>query len=141
MKSRTLIVASLCLVIGLASVRAHAQVGGVEAKVPFNFVVSGKTFAAGDYLMIPSSHQIKIEDAHRRVVAIVIANDVSGRSAGENGQIIFHCYRDRCFLSEVWSPAHEHGRQLLAPNAEAELSREEQGKYFAVLGEKPQKRQ
>jgi len=142
MKNRKLTVATFCLVIGLATVSALAQVaGGVEAKVPFKFVVSGKTFAAGEYTMIPSSHQVKIEDARGRLVAMVLANNVSGRSAGENGQIIFHCYRDRCFLSEVWSPALENGRQLSTPHIEAELSREEPATYFALLGEKPQKRQ
>lgn len=141
MKNRTLIVATFCLVIAVAAIPAGAQVGGVEAKVPFNFVVSGKTLAAGRYLMIPSSHLVKIEDAQRKIVALVSANHISGRSAGETGQIIFHCYRDRCFLSEVWSPAVENGRQLPTPPVEAELSREEPRTYFALLGEKPQKRQ
>jgi hypothetical protein len=102
MKSQTLIVASLCMAIGLAVVSAHAQRGGIQAKVPFNFAVSGKTFPAGKYTMI-----------------------------------IFHCYNDRCFLSELWSPAQEKGRQLLTSRTEANLAKEERGKYFAVLGEKP----
>lgn len=142
MKNRRLTVAAFCLIVGLATVPAPAQVGGgVEAKVPFNFIVSGKTFAAGRYTMIPSSHQVKIEDGQGKIVALVIANNISGHPAGENGQIVFRCYRDRCFLSQVWSPATENGRELLTPHVEAGLLREEQGTYFAVLGEKPQKRQ
>jgi hypothetical protein len=141
MKSRTLMVAFAGFFIGLAPIPLNAQAGGVEAKVPFKFVVSGKTFAAGNYTMIPSSHQVKIEDSNGRIVAMILANNVSGRSAGENGQIIFHCYRDRCFLAEVWSPAQENGRQLLTPRVETELRKEEPGQYFAVLGEKPPKRQ
>ena len=100
MKNQTLIVASVCLAIGLAVVPAHAQRGGVQAKVPFNFAVSGKTFPAGEYTMIAASHQVRIEDGKGKLLAMVLANDISGRSAGTNGQIIFHCYSDRCFLSE-----------------------------------------
>jgi hypothetical protein len=46
MKKQTLLVASLYMVTGLAVVPAYAQAGGVQAKVPFNFAVSGKTFPA-----------------------------------------------------------------------------------------------
>jgi len=139
MTRQTLIVATLCLVIGLAGVPAYAQAGGVQAKVPFNFTVSGKVFPAGVYTMIPASQQVKIQDANGTMVAMVLANDVSGRSAGGNGQIIFRCYRDRCFLSELWSPTQDNGRQLLTSRTEADLAKEEKGKYFAILGQKPGK--
>jgi len=50
---------------------------------------------------------------------MVLTNEISGRSVGKNSQIIFHCYVDRCFLSELWSPAKENGRQLLTSRTEA----------------------
>jgi hypothetical protein len=137
MKSQPLIVASFCLAILLAVVPAHAQRGGVEAQVPFNFAVAGKVFPAGEYTMIAASHHVRVEDANGRIIAMVLANNISDHSAGVNGRIIFHCYNDRCFLSELWSPAQENGRQLLPSRTEAELAKEERGKYFAVLGEKP----
>jgi hypothetical protein len=137
MKSQTLIVASLYIAFGLAAVHADAQRSGVQAKVPFNFAVSGKTFPAGQYTMIAASHQVRIEDAKGRLIAMVLANNISGRSAGANGQIIFHCYRDHCFLSELWSRTQQNGRQLLTSRTEANWAKEERGKYFAVLGEIP----
>jgi hypothetical protein len=137
MRSQTLIVASLCVAIGLAVVPAHAQLGGVQAKVPFNFAVTGKTFPAGEYMMIAASRQVRVEDANGRIIAMVLANNISDGSAGVNGRIIFHCYNDRCFLSELWSPNQESGRQLLTSRTEANRAKEERGKYLAVLGEKP----
>ena len=134
MKKQILIVAGLCVVIGLAGTTVHAQV--VQAKVPFNFVVSGKTLPAGEYMMSTYSHELKIKDGKGTIVAFALVND-SGRSASGKGQIIFHCYRDRCFLAEVWSPTRENGRELMTSRAEAALAREEPGKYFAVLGTKP----
>jgi len=137
MKKQTLISASLCLVVGLATVSANAQAGCVNAKIPFNFTVSGKTFPAGDYTMIASSHQLKIKDAYGKTVAMALANDVSGRSAGQSYRIIFHCYRDRCFLAEVWFSPRENGRALPMSRTEANFAKEEKEKYFAVLGERP----
>ena len=139
MKKQTLSVASLCLVIGLAVAPAYAQSGGIQAKIPFNFSVAGKTFPAGAYTMIAVSHQVNIRDADGRKIAMVLANEISGRSTGANGQIIFHCYGEHCFLSEVWSPTHENGRQLLSPRSERDLAKKENGKSFAVLGAEPQK--
>ena len=139
MKRQTLPLASLCLVVGLAVAPARAQSGGVQAKIPFNFTVAGKTFPAGAYTMIVVSRQVNIRDADGRKIAMVLANEVSGKSAGANGRIIFHCYSEHCFLSEVWSPTHENGLQLLAPRSEADLAKKENAGYFAVLGGEPQK--
>lgn len=137
MKSQTLIVAGVCLGVGLAVGPAFAQQCGVKAKVPFNFAISGKTLPAGEYTMVAASHQVRIKDGKGKVIAMVLANDISGRSAGPRGQLVFHCYSSRCFLSELWSPDQENGRQLLNSRSEADLSKEDSGKYFAVLGENP----
>ena len=70
---------------------------------------------------------------------MVLTNEVSGRSAGADAEIVFHCYTDRCFVSEVWSPTQENGKQLAVSQDEAGLAKEERGKYLAVFGVKPQK--
>lgn len=137
MRKHFLFVAFLGATFGLA-ISASAQVGGVRAKVPFDFAVSDKIFPAGEYTMVAASEQIRIEDAKGKPVAMVLANQVSGRSAGATGQIVFQCYRNRCFLRELWSPVQQNGRQLLTSRAESELKKEQSGKYFAVLGQKPQ---
>jgi hypothetical protein len=81
-------------------------------------------------------HMVKIEDASQTLIAVVLANEIPGRSAGA-GQIIFHCYSYSCFLSELRSPIQGNGRQLLTSRAEAALAKKERGRYFAVLGDKP----
>ena len=144
MKKQILTVASLVLAIwvlllGPAASPASAQTVAVQAKVPFNFTVLGKTFPAGEYTLSSAPHELKIRDANLRPVAVVIANEVPGRSVGATAQIIFHCYDERCFLSELQSPTQGNGRQLLMSKMEAELAKEQSGKYFAVLGEAPVK--
>lgn len=137
MKKQTLIFATLCLLVGLAVVPASAQAVAVRVTVPFSFVVLGRTFPAGEYMMIAAPHMVKIKDSNGTPIATVLANEISDRFAGATGQIIFHCYSDHCFLSELRSHIQGDSRQLLTSRAEAELAKKEQGKYFAVLGEKP----
>ena len=138
MKRQLLIVASFCLVIGLAVAPAQGQTY-IQAKVPFNFTVANQTFPAGVYTMIAAPHQVKIRNAQGDIVAMSLANELSGGTAEENGRLVFHCYRERCFLWELWSTGLGNGRQLLTSRAEAALAKEETAQYFAVLGEKPRK--
>jgi hypothetical protein len=127
------------LAVGLTVIPAYAQRGGVKAQIPFSFAVAGKAFAAGKYRMVTAPHQVKIQDGNGRIVAVLLTNEVSGRSVRPDGEIIFLCYGYRCFLAEVWSPVEENGRRLLMPRIEKDLQKEQRGTYFAVLGEKPTK--
>jgi len=137
MKKQTLIFAFVCLLVGPAVVPAYAQTFVERATVPFSFVVLGKTFPAGDYMLIAAPHMVKIEDSDGTPIATEIANEISDRFVGATGRLIFNCYSDRCFLSELRTPVEGNSRQLITSRAEAELAKKDQGKRFAVLGEKP----
>jgi len=138
MKKQTLIgLCGLYLALGLAVIPASAQSGGVRARIPFNFVVNGRILPAGEYTMSANAHLVKIQGADHRVMALVLADYASGHSAGNSGEIIFHCYGDFCLLSEIWSPVKSDGRKLDISRTEAELKTQETRKYFAVLGEGP----
>src|SRR5579864_582112 len=124
------------LLLGLTAGMASAQTGGVRAKVPFDFNVAGKRFAAGEYMMVPGSQRVTIVSlAEGKTVALALANAVSGKTAGRTGRVIFRCYRQRCFLQEVWSPTQDNGLQILTSPAEREQARFVEGVYFAVLGQ------
>lgn len=138
MRMQTLVVAAVSLSIALSAGPAQGQAGGVQAKVPFRFSVAGKSFAAGEYTMIVGAHQLSVVSAaDGRTVAMALVNKVSGHRAGATGRIIFRCYRERCFLAEVWSPAEENGRQVVTSRAEVESAKEGEGVYFAVLATNP----
>jgi hypothetical protein len=137
MKKRTLILVTFCWLAGLAVVQLYAQDIAFRAAVPFSFIVLERTFPVGEYTLTVAPHMVKIEDANGAVIATVLANEVPGRSAGATSEIIFHCYRDRCFLSELRSPIPGNGRQLITSPAEAELAKKQPGQYFTLLVEKP----
>jgi hypothetical protein len=137
MKKRILV--GMCMVLGLAAVLSYAQGGGVAAKIPFKFAVSGKILPAGEYTITSNGHLVQIQDAQGKLVALASADYLSGRTVAGGGEIIFHCYRDLCLLAEIWSPVKGDGRELATSQTEAKLAKEETGRYFAVLGELPRK--
>ena len=126
--------ASLCLLVMFAATVAEAQ-SGIVVDVPFNFLISDRTFPAGQYFFSSSAGLLTVQDSARKPVFIGIAKPVSGRRAGPTGQVVFHCYADRCFLSEYWTPARENGSQLLPSRFEAEAARHRRGTEFALLEE------
>jgi hypothetical protein len=129
----------LCLLAGLAGAPAYAQAGSMKAKIPFEFTAGGKVLPAGEYRIVATPHRVDIQDAKGNKVAVLLANEISSRSPGAEAEVIFHCYREQCFLSEVWSPDYEHGK-LVSSRSEEDLRKKENARTVAVLGEKFEKR-
>jgi hypothetical protein len=139
MTKQTRLLVSLALSVGLAVVPAYGQVWGVKVKVPFKFVVADKTLPEGEYVLSAVREELFVQDSEGKRVAMVSTNAVSGRSAGSTGKVVFQCYTDLCFLSQVWTPGQEFGRELLRSRVETEIAKRETGKYFALLGTEPRK--
>jgi hypothetical protein len=136
MKIRMFLIAVVCMLFVSAALPGRAQAGGVKVKVPFDFAVSEKMFQAGQYMMLEVRLGVSIQDEHGVTVAMALANNVTGRSVSDKGQIIFHCYNEhRCFLSEVWSPNKSSGRELLMSGSESDLAKESSQREVAVVGE------
>ena len=117
---------------------AHAQ-SRITVNVPFNFAAAEKTFPAGVYSVSVSRDILTLQDSSGKTVFLGTANEVSGRHVGNVGQVVFHCYSDRCFLSEVWTSARDTGSQLLPTRIERELVKQRERTEFALL-DPPKKR-
>ena len=134
MNKMTTLLAPLGLLMGLAVAPAYGQVWGVKVKVPFKFVVANKTLPEGEYLLSSVRDEIFVQDSEGKRVAIVLTNAVGGRTVGKTGEVVFECYTDLCFLSQLWTPGQDTGRELLRSRVETEIAKRETGKYFALLG-------
>jgi hypothetical protein len=139
MNKKTTLLASLGLLLGLATAPAHGQVWGVKVKVPFKFVVVNKTLPEGEYLLSSVHDEVFVQDSVGRRLAMVLTNAVGGRKVGKTGEVVFECYTDLCFLSQLWTPGQDTGRELLRSRVETEVAKRETGKYFALLGTEPRK--
>jgi hypothetical protein len=134
MNKKTALLVSLGLLAGLTVAPAYGQVWGVKVKVPFKFLVGNKTLPEGDYLLSSVRDEVFVQDSQGKRVAMVSTNAVSGRTVGKTGEVVFECYTNLCFLSQLWTPGQDTGRELLRSRVETEIARRETGKYFALLG-------
>jgi hypothetical protein len=132
MKKQTLRLASLSLAAALAVPLARAQ-SPTTFEVPFNFLISDRTFPAGQYSVSSSSGLLTVRDSSGKTIFIGIVKPVSGRRVDPAGQVVFHCYADRCFLSEYWTAARENGSQLVPSRFEMEFAKHGKGTEFALL--------
>lgn len=139
MKKQTVVLAVLGLLVALAVAPTYGQIWGVKAKVPFRFVVADKTLPEGEYLLSSARDEVFVQDSAGKRVAMVLTNAVAGRTVGKTGEVVFECYADLCFLSQVWTPGQNTGRELLRSRLEAEIAKRETGKYFVLLGTEPRK--
>ncbi len=106
----------------------------ISIKVPFTFVIADRVYPAGEYSLSSSREKLIVQDSTGKVVSMAMSNALTGRHVGDTGQVVFHCYGNRCFLSELWIPTSEIGRQLLPSRSEIENAKYNTQTYFALTG-------
>jgi hypothetical protein len=115
----------LGLVLALAARPAEAQ--GKQSLIlnaPFSFMVEQQSMPAGTYRIVVEHGWLQIRSVDRKTAAAVLTLPVSGKTPEGVGQVVFNHYRDRYFLSQVWLPEMEAGRQTLESHEEKELSKQ-----------------
>ena len=132
MKKQTLSLVSLFL--GMIFSPAYGQTGGIKVNVPFQFTVAGKSLPAGAYVFSSTRGEIWVRNSHGNGVAMALVNSVDGHSPSSKGELMFHCYRSRCFLSQLWNPLQGQGQQLLQSEEEKEAAKQDPATYFALIG-------
>lgn len=118
----------LSLVLVLTSVSAAAQSDRSRTtNIPFSFVVGGETLPAGEYTVGPNRRDyekvwlVQSRDGHAG--ALFATMSVRASETQEKGKLIFHKYGDQYFLSQIWTPGNQSGRELLMPRLKRELAK------------------
>jgi hypothetical protein len=109
----------------LAAGSAFSQTGEVRAHVPFAFVVNQTTLPAGEYsitTMSGGSEVLLIRGTANKSAKLVNANHRLASKPADRTKIVFRCYGDRYFLSEIWTQGNESGRQLPKGSLESEVA-------------------
>jgi hypothetical protein len=113
---------SLSVMLAVVSVSANPT-SPLEANIPFDFSVGGKTLLAGVYTVTPMTTPgillIRSEDG--RAAALVVTNRVQARQEQDQTKLVFHRYGNQYFLAQVWRAGDGDGRELLRSRAEREL--------------------
>lgn len=98
---KTLAVAVLALANLVMAGHASAQIGGVQATVPFSFNVGDRTLPAGTYTITQlSSAAIMVRNRDNPSIATLNLG-IHNHSASNDHKLIFHKYGEQYFLSQV----------------------------------------
>jgi hypothetical protein len=112
----------------LSAVTGRAQAGGnFMVTVPFDFVISGKTLPAGEYVVARStqgSEGLMIRARDGKGGAYVLTKSIQTEESQELTRVVFNRYDDQYFLSQVWISGKKTGRELFKSGKERALERE-----------------
>lgn len=108
----------------VAAGAAFAQSGEIRANVPFKFQVNNTTLPAGEYALstIGVGDQVMLIQGREKTILAANANRVQAGKPSDRTKLVFRCYGDRYFLSEIWVEGHESGRQLPKSRVESEVA-------------------
>jgi hypothetical protein len=115
---KSLSVAVVVLGFGLCAGSAQAGQEEVIVKVPFPFVVQGRSLPAGKYVVSRVSEDrsalvIRGEDANRRSIAIFLTMPADGHDpAGDKPALTFSRFENGYRLSTIWESASEGQRTV-----------------------------
>jgi hypothetical protein len=90
---------ALTAVLGVGS--GYAQCISGEARIPFDFKVSGMTLPAGTYSLQPVAEQaclIQKDDGSKAVITLV---RTTGEMKDQGSKWVFHRYGQRYFLAKI----------------------------------------
>ena len=87
----------------------------VLANIPFQFTAGEMTLPAGEYRVQKVSYNspvllIRSTDGNRATMVMTNAAAVNAPQA--KSKMVFNCYGNRHFLTQVWSAGSSHGREL-----------------------------
>lgn len=104
---------------------------------PFSFTVEQQKMPAGTYQILVEHGWLQIRSADRQTAAVVLTLPVSGKTPEGTGRVVFNRYGNRYFLSQVWLPDMQAGRQTLESRDEKEMEKQEKLEAVVLKLEKP----
>jgi hypothetical protein len=115
---------SLLLVLGVASVSAQSS---RTLNIPFSFSVGHKTLPAGEYIVEPNRKDSKnvwlLTSTNGSASVLFTTVSARDNQTPEQIKLVFHKYDSQYFLSQVWTPGDNSGRELRRPRAERALEK------------------
>jgi hypothetical protein len=118
--------AAFLLIAAVGAVTAPAQSGNrLEANIPFDFIIGGKTLPAGTYAVtspVESQNSVRlIRSAETRAAAVVMTVPTEPKTNRGPNQLVFHRYGDSYFLSQIWGDDGKVAQALPKSKLEREL--------------------
>ena len=108
----------------LPASRVLAQDLSLRVNIPFEFQDATHTLPAGRYLIqARGDNMIALRNTVDKQTALLMTFGQQRSEPLRSGQLVFHRYGNRCFLSEIWRAGDNSGRKLVMSQAEKHLRR------------------
>src|SRR5258707_12795910 len=135
----------LSFLLMLIAVAVSAQSERIRViNIPFSFIVGQKTLPAGEYTLEPnrkdSDNVWLVQSKEGHASALFTTNTVRASETQEESRLIFHRYGGQYFLSQIWTPGGNTGRQLLMPRLESQLAKSSIERQTTILASGPASR-
>ena len=135
----------LSFLLMLTAVTVSAQSERIRViNIPFSFIVGQKTLPAGEYTVEPnrkdSDNVWLVQSKEGHASALFITNTVRASETQEEARLVFHRYGGQYFLSQIWTPGGNTGRELLMPRLESQLAKNSIERQTTILASGPASR-
>jgi hypothetical protein len=117
------VLTALTLVAWLMVPATQAQSIMLKADIPFDFVVGDTQLRSGEYQVKQinsGATLIQGKDAHSSVM--ILTTTAQAAKISDVGKLVFNRYGDQYFLSKIWAPSSDAGRQVVKSRFERELA-------------------
>jgi len=96
----------------------------LKVQVPFGFHVGKSVLPAGGYTVYTEgpAHVLRLTSDDSKSTVMIQSNAVEKLSPPSQGMLIFNKYGDEYFLSQVWRPGNNTGRELQKTKREFEVA-------------------
>jgi hypothetical protein len=112
---------SVCTALAISCVSAQSDHKTITA-VPFDFMVGNRHMPAGTYDITSSQSTLLVRGEDNGSASFAIAISAYAGKTQEQAKLVFKRYGERYFLSQVWYPGTDQGRQLQVSKVERELA-------------------
>jgi hypothetical protein len=129
--------ATLSLLTLLQAVPIFAETP-LKANIPFDFTAGHTRMSAGQYTVVfdkPGTLWIVRDD--RKASCAIMTMAVQAAKTPEVGKLVFNNYGGSLFLSKIFSPGYDQGRQLSKSKVELEVARRIGGAQLASVRATP----
>ena len=126
MKKRAFVMAGLLALSIMAVTQVALAQDSMVVNIPFEFVAGKTTLPPGEYIVQAPERGSAVFLIHRTIPktsVVLMTMSARSRDPQEVSKLVFNCYGNRRFLSQVWKAGYLQGKQLLQSPREKELSR------------------
>ena len=135
----------LSFLLMLTAVTVSAQSERIRViNIPFSFIVGQKTLPAGEYTVEPNRKDsdniwlVQSKEGHASALFTTMA--VRASETQKEARLVFHRYGGQYFLSQIWTPGGNTGRELLMPRLENQLAKNSIERQTTILASGPASR-